>query len=142
MSQQKEQDLLYAVYILLNKNKFGIGIYFEWEKIIKSKLKNKCNHDFNINNSLDFKTINKYRDQCFYNNCILKDENLLGIYEGDKIDMFWNDFYAFTNHIIDQKMKNESSILDIMKNRLENRKNNKINIKTYWPQLDNVIGTC
>ena len=142
MSNKEQNNLLYAVYILLNQNKFGTGIFFEWEKINKNRLKCRCDHKYIDNNSIDFETVIKYREKCLENNCIFKDENLLGIYSGDKIDMFWNDFYAFTNHIIDQKIKNKTSILDIMKNRLEKRKNKKININTYWPQLDNVIGTC
>ena len=142
MNKEENKESIYAVYIVLNQNKYGIGIYFDWEKINKNCLSSKCKHNIDIHSSINFKEIINQRENCFDNNCLLKDENLLGIYEGNKIDMFWNDFYSFTKEIIQQKVNNETSILDIMESRLKRKKNKNINIETYWPQLENVIGTC
>ena len=142
MKDQDNNDSLYAVYIVLNQNKHGVGIYFDWENIKKIRLKSKCNHNYNNDTCIGYKKIIALRNSCFDNKCVLKDENLLGIYESQKIDMFWNDFYCFTNYIIEQKLNNETSILDIMERRLKHKKNNKDYINTFWPQLDNVIGAC
>ena len=136
-----KKELLYAVYIILNQNKYGIGIFFDWERIDGNRLYSKCKHDFDIYSPISFPEIIKQREHCFDNQCILKDENLIGIYEGNKIDMFWNDFYTFTKKIIEQKINNQTSILDIMEIRLNKKENKKINIDTFWPQLENVIGT-